>query len=87
MKTKNLTLAEAIKTGLPFRKNTMIATWLTKDDVPGISFEVSDLVLSCWEVKREPREWEMWASESGNLSLTPVTQWSKIKVREVIEND
>ncbi len=91
MKTKNLTLSEALATGLPFRRQDRHYEWIEPVQAIGRSVVISDVTQPIWEVKREPREWTLyystmfgeWKLKPDNVSLVDAVE--QIKVREVIE--
>lgn len=94
MKTKNLTLAEAVKTGLPARlqsgdtKNQYCFYWTESEILKRhMTFTFQEATEPIWEVKAEPREWTVWEKD-GTLHDTK-EGWphgaTKITVREVIE--
>lgn len=69
MKTKNLTLREAIESGKPF-KRADCDTWLSPNYNDG--FERSSVLATDWEIQCEPdgpREWEIMLEERSNRCL------------------
>jgi hypothetical protein len=61
VKTKNLTLAEAIKTGLPFREMRQSSPWSEKIHAMSWLYSFRQATEPIWEVKRKPGEWEVKA--------------------------
>lgn len=58
------------------------------------NFTMDDIVADDWEVKREPREWEMYLNEANGTIFMRARYWElqsvenpvkRIKVREVLE--
>jgi hypothetical protein len=92
MKTKNLTLAEALATGRPF-KSKNFDYWIDPNDGKERSFvfSLNELAEPIWEVKSEPREWTLyyshmtktWAVKQECMDLSGFSE--QVKVREVIE--
>jgi hypothetical protein len=97
MKTKNLTLAEAIRTGLPCRVMEQPG-----EDMPRFGFKLQEELLymqfgydeatePIWEVKREPRYWTMFVRglevvvADDLMNTQPPEGWEQIRMREVIE--
>ena len=88
MKTKNLTLAEALKTGLPFRQMegalSLTRMWHCDSNVTVIA---RDAIEPIWEVKRTAREFSAYINEAGNLTTTPIGSVEKITLREVLDDE
>ncbi len=90
MKTKNLTLSEALATGLPFRTK-MFEHWITPEPEASYGFTGKELTEPIWEVRPEPREWTLyyshmtksWIVKPDDVELQGLSE--QVKVREVID--
>lgn len=83
MKTKNLTLAEAIKTGLPFKRADHDYWWQPNENA---CFSIKEIFEPIWEVKREAREfWAEMHSDGISTNLSGLEIGEKIKLKEVID--
>jgi len=94
-----VTIIEAIKSGKPFKRGRWPddswlyaegkAVFYLKDDKHAYFSDPNDFTASDYEIKQEPREWEVWEYDNTISSLPWVIasshQGQKIKVREVIE--
>lgn len=77
-----------MKTGLPFREGPELH-WIYPDQFSEKLVHVSDIVKPIWEVKAEPREFEIYVGVNGYIysAYEPMPHTAvKIKVREVIED-
>jgi hypothetical protein len=89
MKTKNLTLSEALATGLPMRKQNTLAWFNSFPDTA--MFFLKEATEPIWEVKQGPREWTLyyshmtksWIVKPDDVELQGLSE--QVKVREVIE--
>lgn len=87
MKTKGLTLKEAIESGRAFKRADE-PFWLQFNHITDafISWRTADVLANDFELKIEPREWEVWVSYDGlNISTSPHEDRKKIRVREILE--
>ena len=80
---KTMNLIEAIKSGKPFRAIGKSKFMLASDF--NNKFDCADLML-VYELKTEPREWDVGVSGCGNFITSNKTAMEKtIRVREILE--
>jgi len=87
MKTKGLTLKEAIESGKPFRRAGE-GEWYLPNKLQ-YWFITKDIFMNDWEIKVEPREWDAWVSGThiSDSNMSEYVGWKKIRVREVLDHE
>jgi hypothetical protein len=87
MKTKNLTLAEAVKTGCPTRKMNA-SLWWDIEEFSRRNYSFAEATEPIWEVKAEPREFEVTRRNGMlllSLNLEDLKDGEVMKSREVLD--
>lgn len=98
MKTTGLTVKEAIESGKPFKRLHQ-TNWYGPLDLEsngdrGIPWTTENILYNDWQLKIEPREWDVWVHHENpnvitmqsprNAELVNSDEWSKIRVREIL---
>jgi len=92
-----MNLIEALKSGKPFRRSNRNG-YLSVGSLQSFLYNVAEEVFydyvtaDDWVIKQEPREWTVMVSPDGGLISVAADQkhafnWSKIRVREILEDD
>lgn len=92
MKTKGLTLKEALESGKPFRRANIVMDWWSPSEyhVEHYSWTGAYILASDYEIKVEPREWDVYVGSSHDVisgRQFPGVLWQvkSIRVREILE--